>query len=69
MNTSPEVLADNVCVFNMVNSALAELSNTSKERVGVFDVLFVAIIDLIIIVSSDPAVSKAVSLPVANATP
>jgi hypothetical protein len=53
----------------MVNSALAELSNTSKESVGVFDVLFVAIIDLIIIVSSDPAVSKAVSLPVANATP
>ena len=53
----------------MVNSALAELSKTSKERVGVFDVLFVTSIDLIIIVSSDPAVSKAVSLPVANATP
>ena len=61
------MLADNVCVFNIVNSALAELSNISKESVGVFDVLFVAIIDLIIIVSSDPAVSKAVSLPVANA--
>ena len=65
VKTSPEVLASKVCVFNMVNSALAELSNTSKESVGVFDVLFVTSIDLIIIVSSDPAVNKAVSLPVA----
>ena len=34
----------------MVNSALAELSKTSKESVGVFDVLFVTSIDLIIII-------------------
>ena len=69
MNTSPEVLADNVCVFNIVYSALAELSDISKDYVGVFDVLFVTSIDLIIIVSSDAAVSKAVSVVVANATP
>ena len=50
-------------------SALAELSATSNDKVGVLLVLLVALIDLIIIVSSDPAVNKAVSLPVANATP
>ena len=69
VNTSPDVLADNVCVFNIVNSALAELSKTSNDNVGVLLVLLVTNIDFIIKVSFDPAVNSAVSLPVANATP
>tara|TARA_Y100001963_G_C6650640_1_gene385520 strand:- start:69 stop:359 length:291 start_codon:yes stop_codon:yes gene_type:complete len=68
VKTSPDVFADNVCVFNIVISKLAELSKTSKEIVGVLDVLLVTRIDLIIKVSLLPAVNNAVSDPVANAT-
>tara|TARA_B100001250_G_scaffold395458_1_gene400389 strand:+ start:741 stop:1031 length:291 start_codon:yes stop_codon:yes gene_type:complete len=68
VNTSPDVLAASVCVFNIVISKLAELSKTSKEIVGVLDVLLVTRIDLIIKVSLLPAVNNAVSDPVANAT-
>ena len=67
---STELLAVSDCVFNIVNSALlAELSKTSSENVGVLAVLLVTLIDLIIRVSVDDAVSKAVSAVVANATP
>ena len=66
---STAVLADKVCVLKIVYSALAELSDTSIEIVGVLEVLLVTLIDLIIIVSVDAAVSNAVSSVVANATP
>ena len=68
VKTSPDVFAANVCVFNIVISKLAELSKTSKEIVGVLDVLLVTRIDLIIKVSLLLAVNNAVSDPVANAT-
>ena len=68
VKTSPDVFAANVCVFNIVISKLAELSKTSKEIVGVLDVLIVTRIDLIIKVSLLPAGNNAVSDPVANAT-
>ena len=58
-----------VCVFKIVYSALAELSDTSIDIVGVLEVLLVILIDLIIIVSVEAAVNKAVSLVVAKATP
>jgi hypothetical protein len=68
INSIP-VFAESVCVLSIVYSALAELSDTSKDIVGVLEVLLVTLIDRIIIVSSDAAVNKAVSLTVANATP
>ena len=63
------MLAAKVCVFNIVYSALAELSETSNDKVGVLEVLLVTLIDFIIKVSSDAAVYYAVSVVVANATP
>ena len=68
INSTP-VFAESVCVFRIVYSALAELSDTSKDIVGVLEVLLVTLIDLIIIVSVEAAVNKAVSEIVANATP
>ena len=63
------MLAARVCVLSIVYSALAELSATSNDNVGVLLVLLVTNIDFIIKVSSYPAVNSAVSLLVANATP
>ena len=63
------MFADKDCVLSIVNSVDAELSKTSKDNVGVLAVLLVTLIDLIIRVSVDDAVSKAVSAVVANAFP
>ena len=66
---STAVLAARVCVLSIVYSVLAELSETSNDKVGVLLVLLVALIDFIIKVSSEAAVNNAVSFVVANATP
>jgi hypothetical protein len=69
VNISTDVLAANVCVLSIVYSALAELSETSNDKVGVLAVLLVTLIDFIIKVSVDAAVNNAVSSVVVNATP
>ena len=69
VNNSTEVFADKDCVFNIVNSVDVELSKTSKDNVGVLEVLLVTLIDLIIIVSLLADAISEVSAVVAKATP
>tara|TARA_R100001460_G_scaffold98552_1_gene141454 strand:- start:246 stop:539 length:294 start_codon:yes stop_codon:yes gene_type:complete len=69
VNISTDELAVSDCVFSIVASTLLELSNTSKDIVGVLPVLFVTLIDLIIIVSLVPAVRIDVSVCVDKLTP
>ena len=47
INSTP-VFAESVCVLRIVYSALAELSDKSKDIVGVLEVLLVNLTDLII---------------------
>jgi len=61
VNNSSELFADKALVLKIVKSVVTELSFTSNDIDGVFDVLFVTLRDFIIIVSLEPDVSKVVS--------